>query len=98
MYNILKYHGLIQPNEASAMWDPYSIIDNANSQTIIIFNIFSSRNILKNIIKYINSNFTLNFHRNHNKYKSICLKIVGYISCDSVKRNNNNNKSVTINK
>ena len=80
------------------MWDPYSIIDNANSQTIIIFNIFLSRNILEKIIKYINSNFTLNFHRNHNKFKSICLKIVEYISCDYGKINNNNKKSVIVNK
>ena len=40
MHNILKYHGLIQPNEASAMGDPYSSIYNANSQTIIYFQHF----------------------------------------------------------
>ena len=41
-----------------------------------------------------------NFHIDHTiQLKEICLKIVGYISCNSVKRNNNyNNKSVTVNK
>ena len=73
MYNILKYHGLIQPNVVFSMRDPYSSIDNTNSQTIIIFNIFSSRNILENIIKSFNSNFIINFHRNHTINLEICF-------------------------
>ena len=45
--------------------------------------------------KYIN--FSEFPHRSHNTIKAICFKIIGYISCDSVKINNNK-KSVTINK
>ena len=78
MYNILKYHGLIQPNKTSAMWDPYSSIYNANSQTIIYFQHFLIKKILENIIKSVNSNFTINFHRNHTiKLRKSVLRLLG---------------------
>ena len=41
----------------------------------------------------------INFHKNCTiKLEEICFKIVGYMSCDSVKINHNKKKSITVNK